>query len=44
MDEKKNDMDVNMATFFARGSSPEVKFFGQPQIFGQEAWPLANST
>jgi hypothetical protein len=34
---EKNGMVVNMATFFAGGSSPEVKFVGQLQTFRQEA-------
>ena len=29
-------------TFF-KGSSPEVKFLGQPHSLGQETWPLENS-
>ena len=36
----KNDMDVNMATFYARGSALEVKFLGQLQTLGQGSWPL----
>ena len=27
---------TNLTTLFAKGSSPEAKFLGQPQILGQE--------
>ena len=32
----KNDLDANVADTFQKGSSPEVKFLGQPQSLGQE--------
>ena len=41
--EWKNDMAANVASLFSKGSSPEVKFLGQPQSLGQETWPPENS-
>ena len=34
--ERENDMDANIADIVQKGSSPEVKFRGQPQSFIQE--------
>ena len=34
---------TNLTTLFAKGSSPEAKFLGQPQILGQEPRPLEKS-
>ena len=39
----KNDMVGQHSNTFCKGSSPEVKFLGQPQTLGQETWPLENS-
>ena len=41
MDEKRHD--CQRGNIFLKGSSPEVKFLGQPQSLEQETWPPENS-
>ena len=39
----KNDMDAKYGNTCCYGSSPEVKFLGQPQTLDKKTWPLENS-